>query len=1136
MDFGQAWPLLSQWGTAAFGAALGQFVRECPQHCHSDGDCRGDPIIGAAPAPLPAAEAPAILMEVFFLGVLAGVAIALSVLSPPQAATISGSQAPARAGGEAPTGAVQSGKTGGNGSVSAMAAAGAAAAAVLDRGSAAWVHYGAAEHHARLVGARVENDEYVVASPDYDLFIEQLSLNSADLEGESSPGSVLYTFAPLTVAEISGLLAEAGQVCNLERTHRGLPRLGEAARAPGGAAAVAIPVPAVAPAPGGARLAPAGGVWVPTEPLVGHDIGAEFALPVGAAVLGTRALVVIDGSVASLEMLAEGVDITWWPSLAVLCGDPRIPAWAPTERALVEAVGLMTACARQSEGLPPSPLLRPFVGAEWIDSVIRGGVASLVARADKWRSDSGARQHSSAAHEHSILHRAVHLLATVDGLNVKNMVGVELLLRRITLHKEAVAENPDALSYEGGLPPLPDAPRRLRPGNGSGGKARLHRERRAAVQSAAQEAVDGLGLLFGRDPRELSAPPLREGAGADVGRSSARSAIHRHLLATIASGLPDHVQSGHGSLCELAGSIVDYETLACAVGPCDPTEVSLPKVQVSPVDLIYIVSPELGRCLDLENMLADADVVEHGLRCEPAGSDADAPIQGGEDIEVTFLRSLIDCGLMHQRLPPSERAPRRRALAADLGPLVDAAASDAGPRDLDVLGGAPSELTRQPRAGAPKTPQSTILGRSSSAEHLQLVRRLAALSIATGSWVAHRWAPSEFNPNAPSRLFDQLTKARSTPYEAPTPEAAGTPVGVEPRRTVPSVGRGRGRGAPRRRAAAAPSPAARPLALTLGRRAQTGGLGACELATVSSKGASARAHFEGLFRARRQRRGRPTNDRSELEVNLLDYLDELPADNAKLAHAEKTARGLLYSTLPGKIRDYSRLQRALEGCKKRLPPVSRMPLPIEVESGVCALLIGDGEGAAAPCVETVFAGSCRPGEVLRAAVGDLERLLPSKTQAFDDAVAFDYPGWLGDVTGARLGVDASLCQLRRGGASDDLLKRRRALGEIQYRVRYWRMGLRVLVHRCFLAVSKDDGWRTGPTMGISVVREVQSWPHLYAFQLATAAAHLGTPTRYPMAAVLTLGQARPIIVVQTREWFRSCWLVGPTMGTVWIAE
>ena len=90
MDFGHAWPLLSQWGAAASGAVLGQFVRERPQHCHCDCDCRGDPALGAAlakqlehcgPAPPPPVElqAPSCWGH-FALGFATGVVVALAVL------------------------------------------------------------------------------------------------------------------------------------------------------------------------------------------------------------------------------------------------------------------------------------------------------------------------------------------------------------------------------------------------------------------------------------------------------------------------------------------------------------------------------------------------------------------------------------------------------------------------------------------------------------------------------------------------------------------------------------------------------------------------------------------------------------------------------------------------------------------------------------------------------------------------------------------------------------------------------------------------------------------------------------------------------------------------------------------------
>ncbi|CAK0849368.1 unnamed protein product [Prorocentrum cordatum] len=1230
--------------------------------------------------------------------------------------------------------------------------AGAAASTVLGRGSAAWVHYGAGEHHARLVGSLVENDEYAVVSPDFDVYVGQLSLHNGDLEGirfSASvdvrprgipvPGSMLYIFAALTPAEVNELLAEADQVCNLERAHRGLPLLGEAARAPVGAAVVTTPVPAVAPAPGAPRPVPAGGAWVLAEPLVGHDVGEEFTLPAGAAVLGTRALVVIDGGVATFEQLVEGADITHW-ALArsnFLCDDPRILARAPTERSLVDAVRSMTACTRQAEGLAAFPLQGPAIGAEWVDSVVRDGATSLIDRASKWRRESGVKTRSSTAHEHAILHRAVQLLATVDGLNVKNLIGVELLLRRITLHEEAVAENPEA---------------------------RLHLKRWNAVQSAAQEAVDGLNLLFGCDPQELSVPTQCEGTEAVGGCSPLHGAIHQHLFATIASGMPDHVQTDHASFRELAGANADYEMLACAVEPCDPANVSLPEGQVSPVVLTEFVSPELGRCLDLDNVLADADVAEYRLRHEPVVSYTDVRIRGDEDVRLKFLRSLYDCGILgfcraskgmitpffvkkkqgrqrlvldcrrpemssaenmhglevpgeaspvfvatgdisfflnyqcgvpsalseyfsfeavdaslakkwgatsdvrglslpdvgevfpcllvlpmgwtwsfyivqalhaellreagfsqdlimsnawpapplsddpvalpycdnltvfgmsrdrvdqrlreligvfegkgfvlheiswastssdilgtafdglrrtvrarpkrawtlrgahrhaalggaisgkvlerllghyvveglnqrpalsvlrasyvfirdccwtprplwdsvcrellvrsslvpllsgsfgrprstsvlatdasgsgwgvmgagfdreevgetgrwnerwrYEPLPPSEWAPRRRALAAELDPLVDPVTSDVGPCDLDELGGVPSEFAWRPRAGFPEVPKAVVLGRSWKCWRagrcrfeepignkegravikgmslelrgpsqrrkrrlvlvdnfgvalcfsrgraaffglLQLVRRLAALSFATGAWVALRWIPSESNPaDEPPRLFEKLREARAALYEAP---AAGAELGgLSSRRAIDLL---RNRWNP-----------------------------ACELATVGAKGLAAYQYFENLFLEWQRRRGRATDSHDEIEVNLLGYLDELLADNVKLTHAEKTVCGLLYSTLPGKVK-----------------------------SGICALLIYDGERSTALYVEAAFSGSFRPGELLRAKVGDLvkpgvseetalrcwslivapeERLQPSKTQAFDDTVIFDHPEWLGEVLGS----------------------------------------------------------------------------------------------------------------------------------------
>ncbi|CAK0885505.1 unnamed protein product, partial [Prorocentrum cordatum] len=897
--------------------------------------------------------------------------------------------------------------------------------AVPGRGSAVGVHYGAGELDGRLVGSLVEYGELAVVSPDFDVCERDPSLNNGGREGirflcsvnvwprgVPALGCVLYTFATLLPARVNELSAEADQVSNLEQAQRGSPLEGEAARAPGVIAVVWTPLPALGPTPGAPRLAPTDGAWVAAELLGNHDIREESALPAGAEGLGFRDLVVIDGGVAVLEQLGVGSDLTRW-GLAQsnsLCDDPRILARSPTERPLADAAPSMTACPREE------------------DAVLQG---------------------------------AMLLVAVVDGLNEKNLVDGELLLRRIPEHGEAAEESLETQAAVPVAAPVSDMMAGVR-------KARLHLKRWNAVQSAAQEAVDGVNLLFGCHPQELLGPTLRDGAEAVGGCNPVHSAIHQHLFSTIASGMPDHVQSDHASFRELAGVNADYEMLACAVEPYDPTKVPLPEGQVSPVVLADFVSPELGRSLDLDNILADADVGKitpffvkakqgpqrlvldcrrvnqmfrhppkpemssaenmHGLEapdeaspvfvatgdihncfyqcgvpsalseyfsfeavalhaellreagfgqdlimsnawlapphppltddpvappyCDSlavfgmsrervdqrlreligvfegegfvlreiswASTSSDIPgtafdgVRGsisGKTLERllghyvvealnqrpalsvlrasyaftrdcywtprplwgSVCRELLVCsslvpllsgnfgrpwstsalatdasgsgwGVMeagfdgkdvkeiggwnerwrYERAPPSEWAPRRRAPAAELDPLVDPVTSEAGPWDLDVLGGAPSKFAWRPRAADPEIPKAAILGRSwkcwrawrcrleepignkegravirgmslellDPCQHrkrrlvlvdnfgvplcfsrgraasfglLQLVRRLAPLSIAAGAWVALRWIPSECNPaDEPSRLFEKAKEARAT--------------------------------------------------------------------------------------------------------------------------------------------------------------------------------------------------------------------------------------------------------------------------------------------------------------------------------------------------------------------------------------
>ena len=333
-------------------------------------------------------------------------------------------------------------------------------------GSAAFIDYGQREVHVRLVTEHIRNDEFGVWSPDYDFFVEQLSSQNPDIQairfsdsvttvprGVPGRGNMLYTFDNLTAAVQAELLKEAVVLCDQERAALGLPRAGMAAgpggAPPGNAAATAAPVPAA----GVARVAGANGAWVLSEPIGDHEVGAEFILPLGGMSMGDRALVTIDGKVAALSHVAAGVDLDTWglERRNQLADDPRL---LPRSKSLAikpfrECIDMCVKCDRATEFLPPTPITGPFVPDEWFSAMVDKGVISLVDRSNRWSQGSGVRHNSPIRHEHLVIHRALQLFLTVDLLNVRNLAGVDYLLKRVQLQESAVQENPESPSYEG---------------------------------------------------------------------------------------------------------------------------------------------------------------------------------------------------------------------------------------------------------------------------------------------------------------------------------------------------------------------------------------------------------------------------------------------------------------------------------------------------------------------------------------------------------------------------------------------------------------------------------------------------------------------------------------------------------------
>lgn len=99
-------------------------------------------------------------------------------------------------------------------------------------GKTVLVRYGTGLWHERYILAAVEPPEFVVVSPDYDVFVEQLDLSNEDISGlrfPPQPGAILqgigdtYSFFPQpTDEELVTLTEEGAGLTAAERAARGV--------------------------------------------------------------------------------------------------------------------------------------------------------------------------------------------------------------------------------------------------------------------------------------------------------------------------------------------------------------------------------------------------------------------------------------------------------------------------------------------------------------------------------------------------------------------------------------------------------------------------------------------------------------------------------------------------------------------------------------------------------------------------------------------------------------------------------------------------------------------------------------------------------------------------------------------------
>ena len=338
--------------------------------------------------------------------------------------------------------------------------------AALEAGTWAWLFYdGDDVWHTRLIVGWVQDSQYIVFTPDFDTFIEEISIANADLTGlrigdthYQLPVGIaadgVYAFNPaLTPADIARLCTEGARSAAAERQQRGLaagiaPAAGAVAALAPGTPLIPLPVP-VAGVPLGPRLAGPLGAWVLDEPSAGDHIGREIVLPPGALDFGGRAFVRVNQTLVSVTLVPPATNLDEWASQqrARLClGDPRISGPYTTQ----EPVTLAAAHA----AMKPDPSFDPIIAGP---STVHASLASslehsaggLLSSHDKWVVESGIEPKHRSVFEHKVLSRAIQIGYSIDGLNVKNLHSFEYLNRRRQLLEEAHKNDPKKHDLDG---------------------------------------------------------------------------------------------------------------------------------------------------------------------------------------------------------------------------------------------------------------------------------------------------------------------------------------------------------------------------------------------------------------------------------------------------------------------------------------------------------------------------------------------------------------------------------------------------------------------------------------------------------------------------------------------------------------
>lgn len=346
----------------------------------------------------------------------------------------------------------------------------------MEAGHLCLVNYGErpVTWHSRLLLAPIEGNLWQICTPDMDRYPELLEAANPDYTdfvylgaNPAVPARIsarsVYGFQPMGPGQLAQLIQQGRIEADAERAARGLGPLG-----PGGVLPAAAGPPAAPAAPGPAAVAPVvvGGapaavaaapapavavmVWVAIEAAGGYSKGEIVVveptpLPLGHHIIGDRCILpskLMDGQGCFARRVLQSEAANYQ------LDDFRV---LPVK---FDAQGLRRcefnlAVAAMKEGVPQGGGLQLDGPASALNILknMRDQNFTPTTFHEFWLRSSDIPRGDRSTYEHECLSRILEALVTVDQVNVASMQGVELIVRRMQVIREAHRVCPTAPDY-----------------------------------------------------------------------------------------------------------------------------------------------------------------------------------------------------------------------------------------------------------------------------------------------------------------------------------------------------------------------------------------------------------------------------------------------------------------------------------------------------------------------------------------------------------------------------------------------------------------------------------------------------------------------------------------------------------------